>query len=193
MIVGILAGGKARRFGGDKLHHPVGDKPLIDIVYSKVASLGYDVYIITSEDRAKSFATRGYEVLVDKYLIGPIGGVITALQNDSALIVAGDMPFLDKDFLKEIIHVSRRGMCTVIPTHSKGLLEPLHAVYNKCILDELISYVNGGGRSLQWFFKHRSHLYVPYHVKNKKQMRSFYNINTKEDLHALTYKEIYSR
>jgi len=193
MIVGILAGGKAKRFGGDKLHHPVGDKPLIDIVYDKVSSLGYPVYIITSEDRAESFMKRGYHTLIDSYLIGPIGGVITALQRDSALIVAGDMPFLDRGFLKKLIHISGRGRYTVIPTHSVCLLEPLHAVYSKCILGELISYVDSGGRGLQWFFKHRKHLYVPYYVKNGKQMRSFYNINTKEDLHALSCEEIYSR
>ncbi len=187
LIIAILAGGKGTRFGGEKLLYPMlsDGKALIDVVYEKVSILGMPVYIISGDDKKHIYISRGYDVLVDNLLIGPIGGILTALSYDDALVVGGDMPLIDEGLLKDIIRTGEYGKKTVVPSHSGGLLEPLCALYSRSIYDDMKKYVKGGGRSIQYFLK-SSGSYVPYPVKD---LIPFYNINTKEDLKNLTVYE----
>jgi len=183
LIIAILAGGKGTRFGGEKLLYPIfpEGKALIDVVYEKVSALDMPVYIITGEDKKHLYISRGYDVLVDNLLIGPIGGILTALSYDDALVVGGDMPLIGAKLLRDIIRTGEYGKKTVVPSHSGGLLEPLCALYSRSIYEDMKKYVEGGGRSIQYFLK-SSGSYVPFPVKD---IKPFYNINTREDLNSL--------
>ena len=183
MIIAILAGGKATRFGGEKLLYPVfpDGKALIDVVYENVLVLGIPIYVITGEDKKHLYLSRGYDILVDNLLIGPIGGILTALSYDDALVVGGDMPLIGAKLLRDIIRTGEYGKKTVVPSHSGGLLEPLCALYSRSIYEDMKKYVEGGGRSIQYFLK-SSGSYVPFPVKD---IKPFYNINTREDLNSL--------
>ena len=69
------------------------------------------------------------EVAIWKDLIpdvGPLGGIYTALSNsrtDRTLIIAGDMPFLTKEFLQYVVHL-QKDADIVIP-HSTDGYQPL--------------------------------------------------------------------
>ncbi len=182
MFVTILAGGKSKRFGSDKLLYPIGDKPLIDMVYERVSKLGFDVYLIVSPERRQVFEKRGYKVIVDSNMIGPIGGILTALEYDDALIVGGDMPMLNLDLLKKIIDVSKLGKYTVVPRHSGDLLEPLHAVYSRNLYIKLREYVLRGGRGIQAFLQNSRDIFIPFEVSYRDYLKSFTNINTIYDV-----------
>ena len=185
MIVGVLAGGRATRFGKNKLLYEIDGIPLIEMVLSKVKNMGYPVYIITGKDTIEMYKRRYPDVHVveDRYLIGPIGGILTALMVDSAIIVGGDMPLLNTAFLKMLVNVSKYGEFTTVPWHSGGLLEPLHAVYSVRDKKALEKYVMAGGRSIQTFLKEHTG-YIPFHTP-AHWMSSFANVNTKGDIASL--------
>jgi molybdopterin-guanine dinucleotide biosynthesis protein A len=78
----------------------------------------------------------GYEVIPDLYPgEGPLGGVLTALENSSAewnLIVACDMPELTGEFLGGLMDAAEgRGGEVLVPLGPDGRAEPLCAVYGK--------------------------------------------------------------
>jgi molybdopterin-guanine dinucleotide biosynthesis protein A len=78
----------------------------------------------------------GYEVIPDLYPgEGPLGGVLTALQNSSAewnLIVACDMPGLTGEFLGGLMEAAEgRDGEVLAPVGPDGNIEPLCAVYRK--------------------------------------------------------------
>ncbi len=190
MFVTILAGGKSKRFGSDKLLYPIGDKPLVDMVYERVSKLGFDVYLIVSPEKRQVFEKRGYKVIVDSHMIGPIGGILTALEYDDALIVGGDMPMLNLDLLKKIIDISKLGKYTVVPRHSGDLLEPLHAVYSKNLYVKLKEYIYNGGRGIQFFLKNHRELFIPFDVSDEGYLKSFFNVNMVGDLISVDVKDI---
>jgi molybdopterin-guanine dinucleotide biosynthesis protein A len=78
----------------------------------------------------------GYEVIPDLYPgEGPLGGILTALQNSSAewnLIVACDMPGLTGEFLGGLMEAAEgRDGEVLAPVGPDGNIEPLCAVYRK--------------------------------------------------------------
>ena len=183
MIVAILAGGASTRFGGDKQLYRLKGQYLVNIVYRKVSILGLPTYIVTTPDRFHVYKSMGYSVIKDTYAVGPIGGILSALELDSAFVVGGDMPCIDPIFLRQLIRISRDGRYTVIPFYSKkGFLEPLHGVWSRCILSRLKEYVVSGGKHIQRFLHNCRWLYKRYPVKSCWELNSFYNINTKEDV-----------
>ena len=183
MIVAILAGGTSTRFGGDKQFYKLKGQYLVDIVYEKVSVLGFPTYIVTTPDRFHVYKSMGYSVIKDTYAMGPIGGILSALEVDSALVVGSDMPCVEPMFLKQLILSSRRGRYTAVPFYSKkGFLEPLHGIWSRCIFNKLRDYVISGGKQIQWFLYKHTWLYRSYPVKSCWELNSFYNINTREDI-----------
>lgn len=183
MIVVILAGGASTRFGSDKHLYKLKDQYLIDIVYQKVSVLRFPTYIVTTPDRFHVYKSMGYSVIKDTYAVGPIGGILSALEVDSALVVGGDMPCIDPIFLRQLIRSSHQGRYTVIPFYlKKGFLEPLHGVWSRCIFKRLKEYVVSGGKQIQMFLHNHRWLYRRYPVKSCCELNSFYNINTREDV-----------
>jgi molybdopterin-guanine dinucleotide biosynthesis protein A len=134
----ILAGGRARRFGGrDKasLAFPAG--PIIDQQVALLQRIAEEILIVANEpDR---YARLGLPVVAD--LVpggGPLGGIYTAVVSASAertLVVACDMPFLTLPFLKHLKDAGVEADVT-IPRSREGY-QPLCAVYARACAPHL--------------------------------------------------------
>ena len=126
----ILAGGRARRFGGrPKALLPVGGLRIIDRLLAALGPVVGEVVIIARDDepyRALGLPIR-HDVLPGT---GPLGGIYTALAGTTAprtLIVAADMPFLNTRLLERLLDAGR-DVDIALPRTADGY-QPLCASY----------------------------------------------------------------
>lgn len=133
MIGAVLAGGRGRRFGGDKLLFRISGKPLLLYTIERLeqAEKIDEIVLVASKENAEKLRDFGHDVVVDELMIGPMGGIFTALSLGDAFVVAGDMPLLVPefiDFIVERFEEAKKPAC--VPRWSNGYLEPLHAAYS---------------------------------------------------------------
>ena len=183
----ILAGGKSLRFGKDKSQVKIGKRSLLEQVVACVSSVCADVVIVAGEQNIAQIA--GYpktKVVTDVYPgKGPLGGIYTGLQASAThlnLVVAGDMPFLNRELLRHMLDLADT-FDVVIPRLDE-LIEPLHAVYTKSCLSPIEGMLQQNNLRIRQLFPLVSVKYVedeeikrfdPHHL-------SFFNVNTKADL-----------
>ena len=125
----ILAGGRARRFGGEtKGILRVGGGRIIDRQVAVLRDIADPVFVVAPDPNP--FADLGLEVTPDIIPgCGALGGIYTAIvrsPRDRTVIVACDMPFLSAALLGYM--AARRDGDLVIPRSRRGY-EPLCAVY----------------------------------------------------------------
>lgn len=79
-IAYLLAGGKSSRFGSDKARAIVEAQPLINLLATQIAPCADEVIVVA--DQPNKYQDLGCTNLVDVYpSIGPMGGLITALEH----------------------------------------------------------------------------------------------------------------
>jgi len=129
----ILAGGRARRFGGaDKASLVVGGARIIERQLAALAAVTDDVRIV-SNDPAR-YAALGVRVIPDRIAgAGPLGGVHAALvdaEHHGVIVLACDLPFVTTALLEALAIEFGTGdeIDAVVPRSSRGL-EPLCALY----------------------------------------------------------------
>ena len=126
----ILAGGRARRFGGTvKSTLIVDGARIIDRQIAALAAVSDPIFIVA--DDPAPFASLGLDVVPD---IGPgcgaLGGIYTAIVRSPrprTLVVAGDLPFLSPALLARLVQETDADL--VVPRGAQGN-EPLCAVYS---------------------------------------------------------------
>jgi molybdopterin-guanine dinucleotide biosynthesis protein A len=126
----IVAGGRARRFGGrDKSRLLVDGRAIIVRQVEVLQRIAGTVMVVAGDgDR---FADLGLPVHADLVPgAGALGGVYTALacaRADRVLVVAGDMPFLDEGVLRRLVDLASEADGAWVRT-TRGV-EPLLACY----------------------------------------------------------------
>ncbi|WP_297437962.1 molybdenum cofactor guanylyltransferase MobA [Thermococcus sp.] len=185
MLGAVLAGGRARRFGEDKLLFRINGKPLIlhTLEALKRAESIDEVVLVVSPNNAGRFESLGHRVIVDDLLVGPMSGVYTALHLGDAFVVAGDMPLLVPDFVDFLISEFRKsGRIACVPRWENGYLEPLHAVYSRSFVGILHELIKMGDYALNRAVREADPCYVPVESLPEEWRESFFNVNTREDL-----------
>ena len=127
----ILAGGRARRFGGrPKLLLPLGDRRIVDRLLAALRAVADQVFIVAND--RKTYTGLGVPVHPDVLAAaGPLGGVhaaLTASRSSRTLVVAGDMPFLGPTFLARLLQHANLAVDVVVPRTRDGY-QPLCACY----------------------------------------------------------------
>jgi len=112
----ILAGGRSRRMGRDKLLLPFGDGTVLQAVSRALIPLVERLRLIGREP------TSGLPLLAAQPDIhpglGPLSGVHTALataEGDRVLVVAGDLPFVTTGFLRGLVEGLTAELDAVVP------------------------------------------------------------------------------
>lgn len=189
MIAAVLAGGKAKRFGEEKLLYKVSGKPLIlHAIESVLKAEGIDeAVIVTSREKKETFEELGFRVIVDELEIGPAGGVYTALKKlGDVFVIAGDMPSIKPKFVDYIIekfYELKTSVC--VPKWKNGYLEPLHAAYSKNFLKILEEQITKGRYMLNEAIRLSNPCYIEIEPLPKEWRESFFNVNTKSDLRKI--------
>jgi molybdopterin-guanine dinucleotide biosynthesis protein A len=140
----ILAGGRARRFGGEqKSILRVGGVRIIDRQVAVLRDIADPVFVVAPHPAP--YADLGLEVTPD--LIpgcGALGGIYTAIvrsPRDRTIVVACDMPFLSGALLRYLAEFSDGDL--VIPRSRRGY-EPLCAVYGSTCAGPIRRRIDAG-------------------------------------------------
>ena len=128
----VLAGGRARRFGGrDKASLLVEGRRIIERQVDTFLALTPHVLIVAND--ASRYRDLGVPIVADVVAgVGPLGGLVTALEcapTEQVIVVACDMPFVDGTFLT---HLAREGRDAeaAVPRTRDGW-HPLCASYSR--------------------------------------------------------------
>jgi molybdenum cofactor guanylyltransferase len=186
LTVAILAGGKSARMGADKTMLQLFGRPLVAHVAARLEGLGRETIVIANRPQQYRWLKLPVypDVLPGK---GPLAGVHAALthaKSEHALVVAADMPFLNRDLLSYLASLAA-GADVVVPRTSTGL-ETLHAVYSRTCLDAIRRRLDAGQRRVISFYEDVQVRYVEAAevARFDPEHRSFFNINTPDDLEA---------
>jgi len=200
LTVLILAGGRSRRMGQDKIWLPLGADavPLIERVVARVRPLADE--FLFSANAPEPFAAlishlrdQGVpaQVVTDRYPgAGPLAGLhagLSAARCELLLAVAGDMPFINSALVSHLVALAP-GFDVVIPELShprtgEPVKEPLHALYRQRCLEAVAARLAAGERPMVSFLSDvRVRIVGPDEIRRfDPELRSFFNVNTPED------------
>ncbi|MFL5675312.1 MAG: molybdenum cofactor guanylyltransferase [Chloroflexota bacterium] len=147
----VLAGGRSRRFGRDKLVEPIDGRPLLAHAIDAVRPLVSEIVVVTAPD-GRPDVPSGVRVVHDPVAFeGPLVGAragIAAASSPVVLLVAGDMPDLVPAVLASMVAALREADDAVVLEQEDGP-RPLPMVVRRdpalVALDRLIG---GGERRL---------------------------------------------
>lgn len=154
----ILAGGQARRLGGqDKSRLVVSDGPIIVRQCALLRRVAGSVFVVTTAEDRRARPTRfddlDLPVVTDQISGGgPLAGIHAALNHarthspdvDRVLVVACDLPFLTEALLHALAVAATTGDGAWV--HGPRGPEPLIACYRTAILDRLTAALTSGER-----------------------------------------------
>jgi molybdopterin-guanine dinucleotide biosynthesis protein A len=181
----ILAGGTASRLGGV-------EKGLIRIrgvsaIDRLIRTLhGFKIVIVCRDDEQKKIYSPYSEVITDEFKgMGPLAGIHAALKHfkDTTLVVGIDMPFVKRRVV-EILFKEISNAHAIIPVWKDGRTEPLLACYAYKALDRIENNLKKGKRKIMDAMDMSKTILYPieYLQEYDKELTSFLNINTPEDL-----------
>lgn len=152
-----------------------------------LAVADYEEKIISCNDFKAYKDFKNEALLVSDFFkeIGPIGGIYSALKKSSfsyALIVACDMPFLNKDILNYLGNYDFKEDA-LIPIVN-GKIEPLCGIYKKSSVKIIENMIKDKDYKLMNLLKNLNTKYL-----DIKDNNNFLNINNPEEYSKLIKKE----
>jgi molybdopterin-guanine dinucleotide biosynthesis protein A len=184
----ILAGGKGLRLGGDKALVVLDGENLLQRVISRLVFLNGSIVLVFAE-KQKPLEVVGYpqlKLVTDIYPgKGPLMGIYSGLLNSDSkknLVVACDMPFLNKRLIEYMLDVSTNFDITI--PRLGNVVEPLHSVYSKNCLASIVKLLVENNLKIDSLLKMVKVRYVEVEEVDNfdPEHLSFFNINTKADL-----------
>lgn len=143
LAAAILAGGRARRFGGvNKGALPLGSLDIVGRQLQALRNVAGHVFVVGRA--TDGWSERGLTVVPDdRPECGPLGGIYTAIRHspcERTLVVACDLPFLTTALLERL---ARESADAVVPRSARGL-EPLCAIYARSCLADIGARLDRG-------------------------------------------------
>ncbi|MBP9500038.1 MAG: molybdenum cofactor guanylyltransferase [Acetoanaerobium sp.] len=188
----VLAGGKSSRMGFDKSTMVLQNKKLIESTIKKLDSL-FDDIIISVDGLEKKSEFNHDKIVVDKVKgVGPLGGMISALemaQSDRLFVIPCDMPVIDIKYISFMMKYMDDN--EIILSEKNGYFEPFPGFYSKSLIPRIDELINQNRRSIRSIFE-CSRTKVISESEWKKLGFSeeiFTNLNTTQDVEKyLSYK-----
>ena len=183
----ILAGGKSKRLGRNKLNEAIGGITLINRVINVLSAFDGEIILVTAEDSSlpDTFTYAKISKVQDLYPgKGMIGGIITGLsasKNFYNLVVASDMPFLSPALIRYMISNAKGN--DLVAYKNQNELEPLHAIYSKNCLPILEEIMLKDRRIFELLGQVKVRYLSPAEINQYDPKKiSFFNVNTEADL-----------
>lgn len=106
----VLAGGRATRFGADKLAQPYRGQPLLHHAVHRLAEVCDDVIVVLAPGADGAGLPPGVRTVNDTTegegpLAGLHTGLLAAVRSDLVIVAGGDMPDLQPSVLREMLRV----------------------------------------------------------------------------------------
>ena len=185
----ILAGGKSKRMGKDKLFLSLNNKKLIEHTIDKVQKYLKDLIIVTNQEN--EFFVKNNLITVKDCIdgqLGPLVGILTAMNwakknSPNCSWIASfpcDTPFFPESVISKFIKESKKNKSLILCASSHGRKHNIFGLWSLELYDKLYyDLVNNKIRKVQdWTDKNG--------IKNLDftfdKYDPFFNINTSEDL-----------
>ena len=179
----VLAGGQARRMGGE-------DKGLIELAHRPLLAWVLDCFVsqvdevlISANRHHSRYAAFGHRVIADQAsgFLGPLAGLaagLAASRTPWLVMVPCDSPFLPNDLVARFLDLALSHDTPLVCAHDGSRLQPVFSLVHATLLSDLSEYLAAGERKIdQWFDRHRWH---PVVFPERSDM--FLNINSPSDL-----------
>jgi molybdopterin-guanine dinucleotide biosynthesis protein A len=179
----VLAGGKSSRMGADKIFLKLGGRTLLDRTLAIAKSVTHDVLIVGGQTKLAGLAN----VIEDLYPnCGPLGGIHAALTNSTAelnLMLAVDLPFLERRFLEYLLSAARQSNATVTVPRADGGFQSLCAIYRRPFAELAECALRTGNNKIdRLFVPADTRVLEEYELKRSGfSPEMFRNVNTPED------------
>ena len=185
----ILAGGKSKRMGKDKLFLNLNNKTLIEYTIIKVKKYLKDLIIITSSEN--EFFSKNNLITVKDCIdgqLGPLVGILTAMnwarENSPKYSWVAtfpcDTPFFPESIISKFIEESKKKESLMLCASSHGRKHNIFGLWSLDLYDKLYDdLVNNKVRKVQDWTKANNIKNLEFEFKDYDP---FFNINTKEDL-----------
>jgi molybdopterin-guanine dinucleotide biosynthesis protein A len=199
----VLAGGKSSRMGQEKGLMQLDGKALIAYALGALAPLCSEIFISSN---SHAYDHLGYRVVPDIVTnSGPMGGIYSCMLQSQAegnkksspqshkgteenkawfFVLSCDLPRITSEIVAHIISLSDDADITV-PWHGDEHYEPLCAVYNSRLLPLMESYIRAGNFKIPELINQVNARRIPVQHDPVLNEMDFYNVNTRDDLHAL--------
>ncbi|MFZ1536204.1 MAG: molybdenum cofactor guanylyltransferase MobA [Chromatiaceae bacterium] len=157
----ILAGGRARRMGGqDKGLIPFGGQPLVAWI---IAALRPQVgpILVNANRNTEAYAALGYPVVADRLegFQGPLAGIATAMavvETPWILTLPCDGPFPPADLAQRLAAALTQADAEIAVARDAERLQPAHALLPVALAPSLQCYLAAGERRIDtWQAQHR--------------------------------------
>lgn len=182
----VLAGGRARRMGGeDKGLISLAGRPMVEHVLEHIRPQ-VDEIVISANRNRQLYARYGYRVIEDLEggYPGPLAGILSGLlatHQPWLAVVPCDSPFLPDDLVDRLLRSALAESAELAVVHDGSRLQPLFALIHRSLLTGLGAFVAAGGRKVEtWCTEQRMAT-----TDLSDQPAAFLNINTPEDRAAL--------
>jgi molybdenum cofactor guanylyltransferase len=178
----ILAGGKARRMGGeDKGLIELQGRPLLDYIISALRPQVGEILINANRNLGR-YSAFGYPVKQDMLgdFFGPLVGMATGMQatvKPYLLTVPCDSPFVPTQLVESLYCALISETAEISVAHDGVRMQPVFALLDCQLLPSLLDYLNEGGRKIDtWYAQQRLTL-----ADFSASSEMFLNLNTPED------------
>jgi len=182
----ILAGGQGRRMGGqDKGLLDFGGRLMIEIIIEALENQRIDI-VINANRNQSTYQSYGYPVISDnlKDFQGPLAGfasAMAAVKTKFILTLPCDSPMLADNFVERFIESHNREQAPVCVAHDGERLQPVYALIDTGLLDDLKRFLQIGERKIDRWYAQYSYASVDFSTATSM----FENINTPEDRQRL--------
>jgi len=182
----ILAGGASKRFNGIiKTRILIDGKTIISRIIDTIGEIFDEITIVTNAPEEFSEFSN-YKIISDQFLNkGPLAAIHSALkvsEKEALFVFAGDMPFLDKEFIIRQIDYYNINTCEVLIPQINRYIEPLHGIYKKTLFRIMEEYlIVNHDYAVREFLKKVNVCYLQLE-ESEKTKRAFININSPYDV-----------
>ena len=179
----ILAGGQARRMGGqDKGLIMLKGKPMIEYVIAILKSQVGNLLINANRNHDK-YSLYGFNIVSDELsgYCGPLAGMASTLskiETPYMITAPCDTPFIPDDLVQRLVTALESENADISVAHNGERIQPVFCMLKKELLSSMNDFLNQGGRKIdQWFNQHALAL-----ADFSDVPKTFDNFNTPEDL-----------
>lgn len=152
----MLAGGRATRFGSDKLAAAYRGAPLLHHAVTRLAEVSEEVVVVLSPTGPEPTAPGGVRIRFTRDTTdgeGPLAGLYAGLmasRTELVVVAGGDMPDLQPPVLREMLRVARDEVADAVALADGDRMRPLPCVLRMLeALDATHTLLHIGGRRLR--------------------------------------------
>ena len=184
----ILAGGKSKRFGNEKIYAKLGNKTLIDHTITKLKKNYSEILVISNNENINLKQKDVYltQDLIEGHL-GPLVGVVSAMewikQNKKKYnwiaTYPCDTPFFDESIISLIKDCPKKFKEKLFFIKNENRRHNIFGLWSIELKETLLRDIKNGHRKVEEWANKTGCKIIETQTQNEY---SFLNINTKEDL-----------